>query len=421
MAVIGCDIPVRVGGSEDLGEKAGVWVKTHFREEGHYLVATTFLVAAGSPSVFELRIDMRPLEKVATAVHQALHAKMAAASGTPTVGFSFAKAFRSIKKTAKKIGQTKLVKAVSKTVNSVVKNKVFQLALPVGAVAAHTLNKASGGKGVVPGALGRVIDMGTSSVMAVIPGGAAGAMANPKSLAAFSSAQAAIKAATAGKQLLSTANAAKSILAKGNAIAQRAVSMQTTVAKDAAKKSPAVQKALALKAKLNDPKVKAQLLTIKKRADSANRALAQVNFASKNASGAAKADAVKSRAIVNLVAQNQARIAQIAQRNAGGLPALLIDKKGKITRGKFSVKALPKGQRASEILYLGPGKTERGAFAKIGDGVSRIANDIIGGSAASRQAAIAGCFPIMNTKPTRNLKISGTAPGLIGCDCGSEF
>jgi hypothetical protein len=181
-----------------------------------------------------------------------------------------------------------------------------------------------------------------------------------------------------------------------------------------------VKKAIELKKKLANPLVKAELLKIKTRADSANKALAGVDYASKNATGAARVDALKSRAILNLVALNQAKINAIAQKNAGGLPALLIDGKGRITRGKYSITTLPKGKKGSDLLYLGPGKTERGAFAKIGDGVSRIANDIIG-DADSRASVVAGCFPIMNQKPTKNLKISGTAPGLIGCDCGSEF
>lgn len=438
MAVIGCDIPVRVSGAESLGAKTGIWVKTHFRQEGNFLVATTYLVADGSPAVFELRVDLRPLEKIAAAIHARLHEKMASANGTPAVGFSFAKAWKSVKKTAKKIGQTKLIKAVTSTVKSVVKNKVFQLAMPMAAVTAHTLSKAAGGKGVLTGPAGALVDMGTSAVMKVVPGGAL-ANAAPKALAAFGAAQAAIKAASTGKQLVSTALQAKNILAKGNAIAKRAVTVNTAAAKAAAKNAPAVKKAVALKAQLASPAVKAKLAAAQRQAVSAQKALARVAYDSKNATGAKRVDALKSRAIVNLVAQNQAQLAAIAQRNAGGLPALLIDKKGKITRGKYTIQPMGSRGSSSDLLYLGPGKTERGSFAKVSGeytivGTSRPpprprdrARDTVMADWLLEQQAkgklrprVGGCYAVPNGGGG-SLRVSGTAPGLIGCDCGSEF
>ena len=63
MAVIGCDIPVRqvVGADRLVQAKAGLWTKTHFYQQGDFLHAKTFLVAAGEPCVLEFRIDLRPL------------------------------------------------------------------------------------------------------------------------------------------------------------------------------------------------------------------------------------------------------------------------------------------------------------------------------------------------------------------------
>lgn len=451
MAVIGCDIPVRVGGAEIIGTNAGVWLKTHFRQEGHYLVATTYLVAAGNPSVFELRIDLRPLEKAATAIHAALHQKT-----QPTVGFSFKKAWRGIKKTAKKIGKSKLVKAVGKVTQAVVKSKI------------------TGGL--------------VTALAVVVP--AVGVPA----LAAYGAANAAIKAVGEGKKLVNTAVEAKSIISKGNAIAKRAVTAKTEGAAKAkaavasktpagtaqaksiaaavakvtaqAKASPAVARALAVKKRLSDPKVKAQLLAIKARADSAKKALDKVAYDSVNATGAKKKDALQSRAIINLVAQNNLRLAAIAQKNAGGLPALLIDPKGKITRGRYTVKPQAAARGRGDVAYFGPGNVQRGLFTKVSGEYDIIGDDLsdyghgagyeeivgsrtladlrdqsyaatIGASrppprpSASRgdvinqwllqqdqkgklRPRVAGCFQVPNMG-RKSLRISG-APDLIGCE-----
>lgn len=463
MPVIGCDIPVVVSGTEPLGTQTGVWTKTHFRQEGNYLVATTYLVAAGAPVVFEMRVDLRPLEAVVTKVHAAMHAKM---GKDPTIGFSFKKAWKSIKKTAKKIGKTKLVKAVSGAVNSVVKNKVFQIAMPMTAISAHTTSKMLGGPGVFKGALGRAVDLGTSITASIIPGGTA-IKAAPQALAAFATAKSAINAINTGKDLVKTVNQAKSILTAGNratgklvakvasrlpasALASRQLPSSVTAASRAlatarakaalAKTSaatkakiittvPAIKKAAEVKARLSQPAVKAQLTRLKTRADVAKNVVQQVAYDAKYATGAAKVDAQQSAKILNLVAQNDAKIAAIATKNAGGLPGILIDRDGRVTRGRFQVRAAAGGS----LLYTAPGKVVRGSFARVagygGDtsviGTSRISNDIIG-----------TCFQVQNQKPgARNLRISGTtiagpgnptfmigcAPGQIGCDCGSEF
>lgn len=429
MAVIGCDIPVIVSGSECLACKAGVWTKTHLRQEGHYLVATTYLVAAGSPTVFEMRVDLRPLEKIAEKVHAALHAKMA--GGSPAVGFSFSGAWKSIKKTAKKIGKTKLVKAVSGAVSAVTKNKVFQVAMPVAALSAHGTSRALGGKGVLTGPLGKLADAGTAATMSVVPGAAAAQFANPRTLAAFATAKSAINAASTGKKLAQTAMVAKSAIDAGNralgAVVTKAAEKTGASAADAAQalartsaatkakilsSLPAVKKAAEIRAKLNAPNVKAILVKLKAQADVAKRALQQTAYDARYATGSKQADAKKSAAIVNLVARNDARIAAIAQKNAGGLPGILIDKNGTVSRGRFTVKASSASPSAA-LLYTGPGKVQRGSFARVagGDGPSRIANDIIG-----------TCFQMQNTRRgVKNLRISGSAPGLVGCDCGSEF
>lgn len=432
MAVIGCDIPVRVSGAESIAAKTGVWTKTHFRQEGPFLVATTYLVAAGSPTVFEMRVDLRPLEKIAERIHARLHEKMA---GGATVGFSFSKAWKSIKKTAKKIGRSKLVKSVGKAVKSVVNNRAFQIAMPLTVLQAQAVSRATGGKGIVKGPLGKLADVANSTIMSVVPGGTA---AN-RTLAAFGAAKSAIDAAKTGQKLVQTALAAKNAIAGGNqamnnifnrvaakqftgqdpkAFAAAQLAARTALLKtSAATKAkivasiPAVKKAAEIKARLSQPSVKAALVKMKAQADSAKKALQQTAYNARFATGPKKIQAQQDAKIVNLVARNDAKIAAVAQRNAGGLPGILIDKNGRITRGRFGVRAFNAAPNAS-LLYTAPGKVLRGQFNVVsGEGYpSRIANDIIG-----------TCIQVQNRRPTKNLRISGGAPGLIGCDCGSEF
>jgi hypothetical protein len=449
MPVIGCDIPVVVSGTEPLATSTGVWTKTHFRQEGSFLIATTYLVAAGSPVVFEMRIDLQPLEKIAEKVHAALHARMAASPAA--VGFSFSGAWKSIKKTAKKIGKSKLVKAVGGAVSAVTKNKLVQALNPMAAVASHTLNKAAGGKGTIPGTLGRLVSAGAGAALAVVPGGAAAHAARPQTLAAFGAAKSAINAINTGRKLVSTAQTAQRFIAAGNkatgalvhkvasrlpipnaknvaaaralATAQAKAALARTSAATRAKivaTVPAIKKAAEIKAKLAQPAVKAALAKAKSQADSAQRAVQQVRYDARYATGAQKVDAQKSAAIINLVAQNDAKIASVAQKNAGGLPGILIDKNGRTTKGRFVIRAMSTNKNAP-MLYLSPKSRMRGTFQQVAGYPSRISNDIIG-SAPSRISndIIGACFQVQNSRPQPNVRVSG-APGLIGCDCGSEF
>lgn len=447
MAVIGCDIPVRqVVGAEALSDKGGVWTKTLFRQDGPYLVATTYIVAKGNPTVFEMKVDLRPLEQVARKIHERLHQK-AQVSGVPGVGgFSFAKAFKSIKNTAKKIGRSKLVKAVGNVTKAIVK--------PLGGVAAGAL--------------------------AIFPPTAAIGI---PALAAFGAANAAIKAVGRGKKLTSTVNRAQKQIATAQKIqvklpqakaaltvkAKAAVATKNpagvahakkiavAVKKTEAKAKPIVLKAAALQKRLADPKVRAQLTSIKAQADSAKAALASVALASHNATTPAeKLDAQKSRAIVNLVAHNQAHIDAVAAKNAGGLPALLIDAKGRITRGRYAIvpKAAPSGAQR-DILYLGPGNTQAGLFSRVSGAIG----NLFSGTSPPprprprpktrdqvirewlmeqrRKGKIAGvpgvgvCIPVPRQRPRVSgeyevigklpAAVIGCAPGRIGCDCGTEF
>lgn len=418
MAVIGCDIPVRhvVGAEQIASSRAGLWTKTHFYQEGNYLCAKTFLVAAGEPSVLEFRIDLRPLEKVAARVHQRLHEKMVSASGRepgagsrePAVGFSFSKAFKSIKNTAKKIGKSKLVKAVGGAIKTVAQSKLvgtlatgLSIAVPVVGLpalaaygAAHAAVKAvnrgkkltataeTARKALSTGAsLSQKLAQAKAQAPARVAASAQNAQAIAKSQAAAlatraqaqASAQASVAAANAVKA--AAAAKAKALLAAGQAQASatgKAIVNQVKAAE--AKVAPAVAAAKTIAQKLSDPAVRAQLTTIKAQADSANKTLAEIKDKAKNATGAEKLDAQKSAAIVNLVAKNDARIQAMSQVNAGGLPSLLIDARGRIIPGKYKVvaKTAPKGKHR-DVLYKGPKEqAEQGSFSKIAGGADLV-------------------------------------------------
>lgn len=402
MAVIGCDIPVRqVVGAEALSTaKAGIWTKTHFYEQGHYLHAKTYLVAAGNPVVLEFRIDLRPLEKVAGRIHQRLHAEMSKRTGTdPSIGFSFSKAWKKVKGTAKKIGKSKLIKAVGKGIKSVATSKLVGSALAVTAVvvpgvgvaalaaygAANAAIKAvDKGKKLVSTAsavkntLSKAGSMATKLTTAkrAAPNAALAASAAARAKAAAQTRTLAVKA-KAAVALAPNAQRAAAVKAAATtqaaAIAARAKAQAATSAKKIvaqvksaeARVVPVVKAAATLQTKLQDPAVRAKLLTIRAQADSAKKALEAVKEKAQYGTGQEKLDAQKSAAIVNLVARNEARIQAMSQQNAGGLPSLLIDAKGRIVPGRFRVVA-KSGGKNPDVLYDGPKKPlQAGAFTKV--------------------------------------------------------
>ncbi len=62
----------------------------------------------------------------------------------------------------------KLARGIGKGLKKVVKNPVVQIMNPALAITAHTSSKAMGGKGVIRGPAGRIVDAGTSVVMSKV-------------------------------------------------------------------------------------------------------------------------------------------------------------------------------------------------------------------------------------------------------------
>lgn len=106
-----CDSVGCVIGAEEIAGRPAVWVKTRFAQKGPILTATTYLVSAGQPRVFKMAVDLRPIERALVRAHNKMHA-----GGAPLVGWgiSLKSMWRGVKKKAKKIGRSKLLKSVGK-------------------------------------------------------------------------------------------------------------------------------------------------------------------------------------------------------------------------------------------------------------------------------------------------------------------
>lgn len=419
---VGCNVGCVVG-AEELGQNAGVWVKTRFWREGPYLKATVYTVAAGEPRVVELSVDLRPIARAVMRLHEKLHAKEGLRSevrGKPLVGWSLGKMWKGVKQTAKKIGRSKLVKgvvSVTKSVASaakaVAKSKAFGGVLAVASVFPLTAPFAAPALGayVAANAAVKGVEVGQKVVKAA--GSLASTITRGKKLAAQAGAASAqAKSAVAAASQRMTASQRASIAAKAKAAADikltpqgkatlaaslaktpagaaraqvanqlasrlktlASVRQQAVLAKSlppAASKAvvastqaglaaaAAVQAGKAAEQKLADPKVRAQLVAARTTGEKAKALLEGVQQAAKTGN----LDAQKSAVIVDLVARNRARLQAMSQANTGGLPGLLITPSGKLVRGKFRVQA--KAQ-ATGLLYTGPGKpAEQGSYASV--------------------------------------------------------
>jgi hypothetical protein len=401
-----------------------VWVKTRFWRDGPYLKATVYSVAAGEPRVVELSVDLRPIARAVMRVHAALHSKAgldAAVRGKPLVGWSLGKMWKGVKKTAQKIGRSKLVKgvvsvtkAVAQGAKAVVKSKVFGGVLAVASVfpltapfAAPALGAYAAANAAVKGVeVGKKVITTASSLASTITRGkrlasqAAGASTQAKaavvtasqnmsvqqraSIAARAKAAANIKLTPQGKATVAAslarapAGAARSQVASQLAARLKTVAnlrQQAVLAKSLPKAAgaavavsaqvglaaaAAIAAGKAAEAKLADPAVQAKLVAAK---TTGEKALAVLEGVQK-AAATGNLDAQKSAVIVDLVARNRARIHAMSQANTGGLPGLLITPQGKLVKGRFRVQAQAK---STGLLYTGPGKpAEHGSYASVG-------------------------------------------------------
>lgn len=315
----------------------GFWLKSHFYREGHLLNVVTYTCIAGSPEVFRMSVDLRPIVAAVVKGHNRLHSqKVSGEEVSALVGFSFSdlgKPFASVAKSAasivNKVGKTKLVSQVGAAVKAVVKSKI------TGAVLA-------------------------GAAIAFPPVGA-------PAVAAYAAANASLMAIDQAK---SAVNVAKEIVSKATP-PKKAAELKATLSKWA---GATVQHAVANKVPVpGGLGVIAQAMKLAKaRAENAKKLLGVIAQKAK----AGDVEAAKMARIVTLAKNARSSLQAIKQteaRNLGklkskapvssnlnGFPALLVSKSGHIVPGRYIERA-----GAQKGIVLRGGKVLRGNFASV--------------------------------------------------------
>jgi hypothetical protein len=93
-------------------------------------------------------------------------------------GFSLKKFARGIGRGVKSVG-----KGIGKGITSVARNPIAQIINPAFAIGVHTTSRALGGKGVIKGTLGKIVDAGTKVATAGVGGKALTGIAGGKAVA----------------------------------------------------------------------------------------------------------------------------------------------------------------------------------------------------------------------------------------------
>lgn len=319
-----------------------VWVKAVMVREGDDVVTRCCVVTQGQFFPITVRVNVPQL----VAFMRARGLIPPAQDGVSGFGSW-------LKKAVKKVTKSKVFKAVTSVVKSVVNSPIVQMALPPVAMAKGVISAA---KGVVQfvkkpslSALGS-IGLGALKFVSPQAGTALGIGLKTVNIAKAGSAIASVarqaqSQVNLGKKVAQVINARKvapAQMVRARSLVQRAVTTRAKVVKAAP--------ALAKKA-VQSSKVKAQLAVIAQKAKTGN----------KDARLAASVIARSSKAFDT--------IERLKQANAGGVPGLLVTPQGQIVRSKKSGKFLLKSSTAAkDILYRGPGQpTLRGQFVVSGN------------------------------------------------------
>lgn len=349
---------------DSVGSAKPVWLRAVMVREGDDVVTRCCVVTEGQFFPIEVRVNVPKLIASLRA--------LGLDQGHDAVG-----GFGSfLKKAVKKVTKNKIVRSVGKAVHSVVRSPIVQLANPAFAISAHTLSKGAGGKGVIKGGAGRLVDMGSAAVTKVVPMSGAMSFVSPKASAALGIGMRAVTTARAGGIISSVAktaqgqvnlgkSAAQSILQKtatnaaaAKAAAQRAANIRANIAKAA----PALAKKVVASAK-----VKAQLGVIAQKARAGN------------------VDARLAAGVIARSAQALDQITRLQQSSAGGMPGLLVTAQGRIVRapkGRFLMRA--SSATRPDILYRGPKEPQlKGSFSAVaGSGWQGMVGNTVGNTPA---------------------------------------
>lgn len=314
-------------GAEVLGQPGvdGVWLRTHIKRVGTHLVATTYMVGNANLQVFKVEVDVRPIMMAFMRAHAKAH-------GDQVSGL-----FDDIGKFAKKAwkaGKSKVVRAVYKGAKSVIKSPITS-----GIVAA------------------------TAVAFPAVGAPAAAALA-----AANLGIDAIEKARKAGRDVERVVNK----LQKGRNVKRELARYAKKHGKKAlrayVKKNPKLKRYLKTVNKFEKkvkktltPKRKRRLKKIFRKAKLAKRFFRKVSNAARFGKGQARIDARKMARIVKIAADNRRKMKRIEAELKGGMPGILIDRRGQLKKGRY---VPTKSKRAPDILVT-PQGAEPGTYKRI--------------------------------------------------------
>lgn len=331
----------------------GFWIKSHFYREGHMLHVVTYSCIAGSPEIFRASVDLRPIVKKVTALHNRLHGtKVSGEEVDAEVSGFFSSITKPFKTVAK--GAVNVVTKPGKSISDVAKS------------AARIASKVGKNK-----LLGQVTSGVKSVVQSKITGAALSGLAiafppvGVPAVAAYAAANTALKAIDMATSAKKTAQQIVS------AATPPAVKTQLKV--ELSKWAGAELKS-AVAAKKPIPKLTSSLAQAMKlatdRANAAKKTLANIAAQAKTGN----VEAAKAARIVTLAANarkqlkavqrsgptNTPKLKSKAPINLNGFPALLVDRSGRIIPGRYVEKTgAPRG------VLLRQGKVLRGNFARV--------------------------------------------------------
>jgi hypothetical protein len=313
-----------------------LWYKTTLAREGHNMVATTHMVLGGRIKVLRHTQDLRPLAR----------AVLQASKDRPEIGaFRVRVRFRGLKKTVRRVGKSKLLKKVARSVHKVSKK--------VGDIAT---SKAF--RGVLAGASAVLAATGVGAPAAAALAGATAALS--VAAAYKNNAQKIRKAARKVKAFRKLDSKVKGFLGdkSKSKTARRRMARDPRILR--ARKS--AKSAASFIRKMRSPQGKAYRAKLKARSAKAKAGFRKLAIAARYSKSATRRDEARKMArIVKIAAQTRAKVKGAAERSADGLPGIFITKDGRITRGRFSRTLTQKGTAGA--LYQSPEKPfQRGSF-----------------------------------------------------------
>lgn len=346
-----------------------MWMRAVMVKEGDDVVTRCCIVTEGQFFPIEVRVNVPRL--IAT-----LGALGVSSRGQPDqVGL-----FGFVKKAARAVTKNKIVKAVGKVAQKVVKNPVAQVAIaavnPGVLLGMHNASVFTGGKGILPKPIAAVVDtasktalntalpvIGPKALQAAqqlgsavrsgknplneLPSIGLGALdfVAPQASAALGIGLKSVMTAKAGSSIAAVAKAAQRQVAEGKALAQAVAKKQVP----AAQAAPILQRAVQSRQLVT--KLAPQLARRVVESARVKQQIASIATAAK----AGNPDARKSAAILGRAAQAFDRVQQLQFGATGGVPGLLVTAQGKIVkapRGRFQLRTTTAAR--PDILYRGP-------------------------------------------------------------------